>query len=220
MLAVVHCLRIWRVYLLGTKFVVRTDNVANTYFQTQKKLSAKQARWQEFLASYDFVWEHKAGRHNQVADALSIKVIATITQVHSDLMDKIKTLSAGDAAYQKLMKEVKFKSYGYRGLHNNGTLQTKGGRTDVPSGRGLRRELMRECHDAQWAGHPGAERMFALMSRSFYSTKIEDDIEVYVKTCLVCQQDKVDRQREAGLLQPLPIPARPWTSVSMDFVMG
>ncbi|XP_059437724.1 uncharacterized protein LOC132170646 [Corylus avellana] len=73
MLAVVHCLLVWRVYLLGTKFVVRTDNAANTFFQTQKKLSAKQARWQEFLQEYDFVWVHKPGKHNQVADALSRK---------------------------------------------------------------------------------------------------------------------------------------------------
>jgi len=32
MLAVVHCLRIWRHYLLGSKFVVKTDNIANAYF--------------------------------------------------------------------------------------------------------------------------------------------------------------------------------------------
>ena len=50
MVAVVHCLRVWRVYLLGTRFLVRTDNVANIFFKTQKKLSPKQARWQEFLA--------------------------------------------------------------------------------------------------------------------------------------------------------------------------
>ncbi|KAJ8899074.1 hypothetical protein K2173_010227 [Erythroxylum novogranatense] len=75
MLVVVHCLDTWRVYLLGTRFVVRTDNVANTFFRTQKKLSAKQAQWQEFLAEYDFVWEHKPGRHNNVADALSRKEV-------------------------------------------------------------------------------------------------------------------------------------------------
>ena len=45
MTAVVHCLRVWRHYLLGSKFVVFTDNVANSYFLTQKKLSPKQARW-------------------------------------------------------------------------------------------------------------------------------------------------------------------------------
>ena len=75
MIAVVHCLLTWRVYLLSPKFVVRTDNVANTFFNTQKKLSPKQARWQELLQKYDFVWEHKLGKHNQVANALSRKQV-------------------------------------------------------------------------------------------------------------------------------------------------
>jgi hypothetical protein len=29
---------------------------------------------------------------------------------------------------------------------------------------------------------------------------MDDDIELYVKTCLVCQQDKTLRQQEEGLL--------------------
>jgi hypothetical protein len=49
MLAIIHCLLVLKVYLLGTKFVVRTDNAANTFFHSQKMLSPKQARWQEFL---------------------------------------------------------------------------------------------------------------------------------------------------------------------------
>ena len=49
MVVVVHCLQVWRVYLLGTRFVIRTDNVANTFFKTQKKLSPKKEWWQEFL---------------------------------------------------------------------------------------------------------------------------------------------------------------------------
>ena len=73
MTAVVHCLRTWRHYLLGSKFVVKTDNVATSYFLSQKKLSPKQARWQDFLAEFDMVWEYKPGRTNQVADALSRK---------------------------------------------------------------------------------------------------------------------------------------------------
>ena len=40
-IVVVCCLLAWRVYLLGPKFVVWTDNVANTFFNTQKKLSPK-----------------------------------------------------------------------------------------------------------------------------------------------------------------------------------
>lgn len=57
--------------MLGSEFVVKIDNVPNTFFLTQKKLLAKQARWQEMLAEYDFRWEHKLGRFNQVPDALN-----------------------------------------------------------------------------------------------------------------------------------------------------
>ncbi|GJW91841.1 putative nucleotidyltransferase, ribonuclease H [Tanacetum coccineum] len=42
MMVVVHCLRIWRHYLLGSRFVIKTNNIATSYFQTQKKLSPKQ----------------------------------------------------------------------------------------------------------------------------------------------------------------------------------
>ncbi|TYK03667.1 uncharacterized protein E5676_scaffold863G00210 [Cucumis melo var. makuwa] len=48
MTAIVHCLRTWRHYLLGSKFTVMTDNVATSYFQTQKKLTPKQARGKTF----------------------------------------------------------------------------------------------------------------------------------------------------------------------------
>ncbi|KAK3007789.1 hypothetical protein RJ639_014166 [Escallonia herrerae] len=54
MIAVVHCLRIWRHYLLGSRFLIKTDNIATSYFQSQKKLSLKQARWQDFLAEFDY----------------------------------------------------------------------------------------------------------------------------------------------------------------------
>ncbi|XP_070018060.1 uncharacterized protein [Nicotiana sylvestris] len=45
MTAIVRCLCTWRHYLLESRFMVKTDNVATSYFQTQKKLTPKQARW-------------------------------------------------------------------------------------------------------------------------------------------------------------------------------
>ncbi|XP_075079357.1 uncharacterized protein LOC107827306 [Nicotiana tabacum] len=39
LLAVVHCLRLWRHYLLGTPFVVKTNNTAVSHFMTQPKLN-------------------------------------------------------------------------------------------------------------------------------------------------------------------------------------
>lgn len=45
-------------------------------------------------------------------------------------------------------------------------------------------------------------------------------MEAYVKTCLVCQQDKTKKKKAARLLEPLPIPDQPWRSVSMDFILN
>ena len=80
MTAIVHCLRTWRHYLLGPHFIVKTDNIATSYFQTHKKLSPKQARWQDFLAEFDYKLVYKLGSDNHVADALSRKAeLASMT---------------------------------------------------------------------------------------------------------------------------------------------
>jgi hypothetical protein len=49
---------------------------------------------------------------------------------------------------------------------------------------------------------------------------LKDSAEEYVKTCLTCQQNWTLNKKQAGLLQPLPIPEGPWESVSMDFMVG
>lgn len=84
--------------MLGAKFVLRTDNIAYSYFQTHKKLLPKQARWQNFLAEFDMVWEYKPRKTNIVADALSRKgELASLKatngrtcQIQSSLRDKIR----------------------------------------------------------------------------------------------------------------------------------
>ena len=61
----------------------------------------------------------------------------------------------------------------------------KGGKLYVPMGR-LRKELLKETHDAKWAGHPGEGRTMALLSRFDYWPKMGEDVQAYVKSCLVC----------------------------------
>ncbi|KAL2248706.1 UNVERIFIED_CONTAM: Retrovirus-related Pol polyprotein from transposon 17.6 [Sesamum indicum] len=63
-LAVVHCLQLWRHYLLGSPFVVRTDNTAASHFMLQLKLTSRQTHWQELLSEFHFVLEYRAGSSN------------------------------------------------------------------------------------------------------------------------------------------------------------
>lgn len=73
-LAFINYLQIWRHHILGSKFVVKIDNLVVSHFLSHPKLTAKQAIWQEFLVEFHFHFEHKVGCTNQVADALSRKV--------------------------------------------------------------------------------------------------------------------------------------------------
>lgn len=76
--SIVHNLRTWLHYLFGAYFIVKTDNVATSYFQSQKKLATKQGRWEDYLAKFDITFEYKSGKYNVVADALSHKAVLAL----------------------------------------------------------------------------------------------------------------------------------------------
>lgn len=48
----------------------------------------------------------------------------------------------------------------------------------------------------------------------------QEDTRKFVNACPVCIQHKPSHQAPAGLLQPLPMPHRPWSHISLDFVTG
>lgn len=60
----------FRGYLLGSKFVVITDNNPLCHLKTAK-LGAIEQRWVAQLAVFDFEVKYRPGRHNTAADALS-----------------------------------------------------------------------------------------------------------------------------------------------------
>jgi hypothetical protein len=45
-------------------------------------------------------------------------------------------------------------------------------------------------------------------------------IAKYVALCDNCQRVTTERQRPAGLLQPLKVPEWKWEEISMDFIVG
>ncbi|KAL0554721.1 hypothetical protein IC582_008649 [Cucumis melo] len=62
------------------------------------------------------------------------------------------------------------------------------------------------------------QQTYALLKKGYFWPNMRDDVMQYTKTCLICQQDKVEKVKVAGLLDPLPVPTRPWESVSMNFI--
>jgi hypothetical protein len=47
---------------------------------------------------------------------------------------------------------------------------------------------------------------------------MKQDVEEYVHTCLICQQDKTNTRMRARIVATFTDSERPWMSVSMDFI--
>ncbi|CAH8556952.1 unnamed protein product [Dicrocoelium dendriticum] len=71
MLALVYFIKQNRHYLLGRKFLVRTDHQSLRWLQNFKDPEGQIARWQEQLQEYDFECRHRPGKQHANADALS-----------------------------------------------------------------------------------------------------------------------------------------------------
>ncbi|GBG60188.1 hypothetical protein CBR_g3432 [Chara braunii] len=86
----------------------------------------------------------------------------------------------------------------------------------VPSREIWRSLFLGDCHDA--TGHFGYKKTNANLVQRFRWPNMLDDAKKYVQTCQVCQRNKPRTQAPLGLLKPLPIPAGPGQSISMDFM--
>jgi hypothetical protein len=71
--AVVHPLKMWRHYLMGTRCNIFTDHKSLKYIFTQSDLNMRQRRWLELIKDYDLEVHYHPGKANVVTDALSRK---------------------------------------------------------------------------------------------------------------------------------------------------
>jgi hypothetical protein len=72
--SIVHALKMWRHYLMGKSFELRTYHSGLKYLFGQPTLNSKKSRWLYFICEYDFEIKNIKGKENKVVDALSRRV--------------------------------------------------------------------------------------------------------------------------------------------------
>jgi hypothetical protein len=88
LLAIVHAIKLWRIYLEGQQFTIITDHASLEYIKSQSTLSRRQARWLETLQSVTYEVKYRPGKTNVVADALSrIPAVNNLSAISLDLGD-------------------------------------------------------------------------------------------------------------------------------------
>ncbi|GBG61674.1 hypothetical protein CBR_g23190 [Chara braunii] len=220
--ALVH----WRHFLLGRFFYLRTDHQTLKWIKTQPTLSDALKRWIEVIDQYDFKLEYLKGEYNKVADALSrradyLGALVSDFGVSNELTQSLVGAYQEDPFTMDIMRKLQAKDKATESefVMVDGLIYLEKARIKrsvVPSSESLRSLFLGECHDA--TGHFGYKKTSANLVQRFRWPGMLDDAKKCVETCQVCQRDKPRTQAPLGLPKPLPIPAGPGLSVSMDFM--
>ena len=230
LLAIVNSLMVWRHYLLGKDVTVYTDHKPLKFFDSQKKLSGRQARWSELLQDFKPKIVYKPGKTNVVADALSRSPVyanntttTTTISVDDPLFVSITSAYKNDKKLSVILNMLRnpdsfrnSKTLVGFSLHND--LILKDNLIYIPDDAEIKKKILQDCHDSLTAGHFGLDRTYDLLRRNYCWPGMKRDADLFVKSCDICQRTKQSTVNTAGLLQPHDIPPRNWHTISMDFI--
>jgi len=108
--SIVHALKIWRHYLMGRKFELRTDHCGMKHLFGQPTLNVRKIRSLEFLSEYEFEIKYIKGKENQVVEALRRRDhevhIAAISMYRTDMKDRIVAVANSDQQYLKIKETL------------------------------------------------------------------------------------------------------------------
>jgi hypothetical protein len=79
--------------------------------------------------------------------------------------------------------------------------------------------IAEQHHDTCIAEHAGRFKTLELVAHNYWWLQMSHYIGIYVKTCDLCNQTKLQHQRPFGELHPSETPAEPWDMISVDFIV-
>lgn len=232
LLAIVHALTKWRTYLHGSTVPIKifSDHESLKCLATQPTLNHRQARWLEKLAEFNYEIEYTPGPMNVVPDALSRRPdynLATASEsapaIGQKFLDSIRSKIPDDKDFGPIV--ARLQALPHDDPHSEYRLETgllflrEGERMCIPDDPEIKTILLQEAHDSALAGHPGLDKTYTRLARVAYWPNMRRHVEKYVKSCHTCRVSKTQTSKPSGLLQPLPLPDRPWSHIAMDLII-
>jgi hypothetical protein len=217
MLVIMHALAKFRQYLVGARFVVKSDHNSLKYLLEQKDLNERQQKWVSRIHAYDFDIEFVKGKNNVVADALSRRPsIFSMIGVSVDWKDHLVMEYAKDQFACQLW-DGKVQDDNFKVM--NDLIYYKDRIFLVP-GSTFKAKVLQAYHDSPMAGHQGINKTYRQVRERFSWKGLKEDVIKHAKECTTCQENKDEHTHPTRLLQPLPILEHKWESISMDFITG
>lgn len=224
LMAIVRAILKWRAYLLGRKFIVRTDQKSLKHILEQRLIGSDYQRWVTKLMGYDFEVQYQTGASNRVADALSRKeptiTCNSVSVGYWKFWGQLKEELDKDEFIQRVKKDLEVNAGSLKDfVILQGNLLFKG-KLVIPAASPLIPEIISTFHDSYLGGHSGEKKTHQRTATKLFWVGMKAAIADYIKKCVVCQQHKTQNTSPAGLLQPIALPRQTWDEISMDFVEG
>jgi hypothetical protein len=236
LMALVLAVQHWQPYLLGRKFIIRTDQQSLKHLLEQRLSTPAQHKWLYKLMGFDYSIEYKAGRDNVVADALSrqfatpdgaeaqepaqLLSASCSTWGNMSLLQQIRDAAQADPLYLARADRLAHDPSADSKCRMQNGLILHGTAIVVPKNDDLRKIILQEAHNTPMGGHGGSLRTYHRVKSSFTWPGLRRDTRDFIRRCDTCKRAKADAVRPAGLLQPLLVPVMIWHDIAMDFITG
>ncbi|KAL6313182.1 hypothetical protein AAG906_016770 [Vitis piasezkii] len=211
MLAIVKAIKLWRPYLLGKPFTVRTDQKSLKYLLEQRITTPAQTRWLPKLLGYDYEIEYKRGPENQGADSLSRVVefqFLSISQPRANWWPVLQKEVQQDSFYEDLLQKNPSPT-AHKLLQRDG-VWFKGNKVYLSPNSSLISKIMADCHSSPIGGHFGFHKTLSRIKQSFFWSNMRRRVKDFLQQCDI----------SGGVASAATVPTQMWTDVSMDFIEG
>ncbi|KFK28310.1 hypothetical protein AALP_AA8G499800 [Arabis alpina] len=224
LMAIVFAIQKWRHYLLGRKFLVRTDQKSLKFLLEQREVNLEYQQWLTKILGFNFDIHYKPGLENKAADALSrvegLPQLYALSVPAAIQLEEINEEVDRNPVSKKIKEEVLLDASTHSGYSVVQGRLLYNGKLVLPKESYLIKVLLHEFHNSRMGGHGGVLKTQRHLGALFYWQGMMADIKTFVAECVVCQKHKYSTLAPSGLLQPLPIPTQVWEDISLDFVEG
>ncbi len=84
--------------------------------------------------------------------------------------------------------------------------------------KGLCYDVIRACHSDPLGGHEGVAKTVSRIQQRFWWTGLKNHVATFIRGCTFCQKRKTPRALPIGLLNPIPVPNKPFQQWGIDHV--
>jgi len=107
---IIHALKMWRHYILGTRFVLMRNHIGLRYLFDQSNLNGRKARWLATISEFEFEIRYIKSKENRVADAIrrhiQVHHLEAMSSYGTYLQDKVLRTRQQDVIYMEIGHRV------------------------------------------------------------------------------------------------------------------